>query len=116
MQKASASIRYLCMIYVEMFYLNANEQLFLFVEQVDQFEVCQPYSRLLTGIPMLAVFQNLRLNNNEMTLHTYNSPKQIFDLRKDVVSYSNFHMSVILFTISPSVTDSDQFLIIRSNA
>ena len=28
---------------------------FLFVEQLDQFEVCLPYSRLLTGIPILAI-------------------------------------------------------------
>ena len=41
---------------VEMFYLNTIEQLFLFVEQLDQSEVCLPDHRLLTGIPMLAVF------------------------------------------------------------
>ena len=35
---------------LEMLYLNAIEQLFLFVEQLDQLEVCLPYStRLLTG-------------------------------------------------------------------
>ena len=34
-----------------MFYLNTIEQLFLFVEQLDQLEVCLPYSRLLAGIP-----------------------------------------------------------------
>ena len=34
---------------VEMFYLNTIEQLFLFVEQLDQLEVCIP-SRLLTGL------------------------------------------------------------------
>ena len=48
-----------------MFYLNVIKQLFLFVEQLDQLEVCLPYSRLLTGIPMLAVFQNLRWNSNK---------------------------------------------------
>ena len=37
---------------VEMFYLNSIEQLFLFVEQLDQLEVCLPYSRLLAGIPI----------------------------------------------------------------
>ena len=42
------------------FYLNIIEQLFLFVEQLVQLEVCLPYSRLLTGIPIVAVFQNLR--------------------------------------------------------
>ena len=43
-----------------LFYLNTIEHLFHFVEQLDQLEVCLPYSRLLTGIPMLLVFQNLR--------------------------------------------------------
>ena len=47
-------------VYLEVFYLNTIEQLFLFVEQLDQLEVCLLYSRLLTGIPILAVFQNLR--------------------------------------------------------
>ena len=51
-----------------MFYLNTIEQLFLFVEQLDQFEVCLPYSRLLTGIPILAVFKNLRWNSNKTSL------------------------------------------------
>ena len=54
---------------VEMFYLNTIEQLFLFVEQLDQLEVCLPYSRLLTGIPILAVFQNLRWNSNKTPLY-----------------------------------------------
>ena len=39
-----------------MFYLNTIEHLFPFVEQLDQLEVCIP-SRLLTGIPILTVFQ-----------------------------------------------------------
>ena len=54
----------------EMFYLNTIEQLFLLVEQLDQLEVCLPYSRLLAGIPILAlaVFQNLRWNSNKTTL------------------------------------------------
>ena len=51
-----------------MFYLNTIEQLFLFVEQLDQLEVCLPYSRLLTGISILAVFQNLRWNSNKTSL------------------------------------------------
>ena len=54
---------------IEMFYLNTIEQLFLFVEQLDHLEVCLPYSRLLTGIPILAVFQNLRWNSNKTSLH-----------------------------------------------
>ena len=48
-----------------MFYLNTIEQLFLFVEQLFQLEVRLPYSRLLAGIPILAVFQNLRWNSNK---------------------------------------------------
>ena len=53
---------------LEMFYLNAIEQLFLFVEQLDQLEVCLHYSRLLTGIPILALFQKLRSNSNKTSL------------------------------------------------
>ena len=51
-----------------MFYLNTIEQLFLLVEQLDQLEICLPYSRLLTGIQILAVFQNLRWNSNKTSL------------------------------------------------
>ena len=51
-----------------MFYLNTIVQLFLFVEQLDQLEVCLPFSRLLTGIPILAVLQNLRWNSNKTLL------------------------------------------------
>jgi len=51
-----------------MFYLNTIEQLFLFVEQLDQLEDCLPYHRLLTGITILAVFQNLRWNSNKTSL------------------------------------------------
>ena len=46
-----------------MFYLNTIEQLFRFVEQLDQLEVWLPYGKLLTGILILAVFQNLRWNS-----------------------------------------------------
>ena len=53
---------------LEMFYLNTIKQLFLLVEQLDKLEVCLPYSRLLTGIPLLAVFQNLRWNSNKTSL------------------------------------------------
>ena len=52
-----------------MFYLNTIEQSLLFVEQLDQLEVCLPYSRLLTGIPILAEFQNLLWNSNKTSLH-----------------------------------------------
>ena len=54
--------------YLEMFYLNTIEQVFLFVEQLDQLEVCLPYSRFLAGIPILAIFQNLRQNSNKTSL------------------------------------------------
>ena len=54
---------------LEMFYLNTIEQLFLFVEQLDQLEVCLAYRRLLAGIPILAVFQNLRWNSNKTSLY-----------------------------------------------
>ena len=53
---------------IEMFYLNTIEQLFHLVEQLDQLEVCLPYSRLIAGIPILAEFQNLRLNSNKTSL------------------------------------------------
>ena len=53
---------------VEMFYLNTFGQLFLLVEQLDQLEVSLPYSTLLTGIPILVVFQNLRWNSNKTSL------------------------------------------------
>ena len=54
--------------YIEMFYLFTIEQLFLFVEQLDQLDVCLPDRRLLTGIPILAVFQNSRWNSNKTSL------------------------------------------------
>ena len=53
-----------------MFYLNTIEQVFLFVEQLDQLEVCLLYSRLLTGIPILAVFY-LWWNSNKTSLGEY---------------------------------------------
>ena len=53
------------LIQLGMFNLNTIEQLFLFVEQLDQLEVCLPHSRLPTGIPILLVFQNLRWNSNK---------------------------------------------------
>ena len=51
-----------------MFYLNTIVQLFLFVEQLDQLEVCLSFSRLPAGIPILAVFQNLRWNSIKTSL------------------------------------------------
>ena len=55
-------------LYLEMFYLNTIEQVFLLVEQLNQLVVCITYSRLLTGIPIMAVFQNLRWNSNKTSL------------------------------------------------
>ena len=57
-----------CREYIEKFYLNTIEQLFIFVEQLDQLEVCLPFSKLLAGISILAVFQNLRWNSNKTSL------------------------------------------------
>ena len=57
-----------CFLIIKMFYLNTIEQLILFVEQLDQLEICLPFSRLLTGIPILAVLQNLRWNSNKTSL------------------------------------------------
>jgi len=56
---------------IEMFYLNTIEHLFLFVEQLDQLQVGLPHSRLLTGIPILVVFQNLRWNLNKTSLQEH---------------------------------------------
>ena len=46
-----------------------HRAVFLFVKQLDHLEVCLPYCRLLTGIAILAVFQNLRWNSNKTSLH-----------------------------------------------
>ena len=40
----------------------------LAAEQLDQLKVCRPYSRLLTGIPILAVF-HLRWKSTKTSLH-----------------------------------------------
>ena len=50
-----------------------NETIFqssrvVLIEQADQLEVCLPCSKLLTGKPILSVFQNLRWNNIKITL------------------------------------------------
>ena len=50
-----------------MFHLNTIKQLIHFV---DHLEVCLPHSRLLTGIPLLVVFKNLRWNSNIKHLYT----------------------------------------------
>ena len=45
--------------------------MFLLVEQLDQLEVCLPYSRLLAGIPILVAFKYLRWNSNKTSLLKY---------------------------------------------
>ena len=50
--------------------------MFLLVEQLDQLVVCLTYSRLLTGIPKLAVFQNLRWNSNKTSLYDAVHPEK----------------------------------------
>ena len=57
------------LLHLEMFYLNTItiEQLFLFVEHLDQFEV-----RSSNWIPKLAIFQNLRWNSNKTFLKKFN--------------------------------------------
>ena len=52
--------QFITILEIEMFYLNSIEQLFLSVEQLDQLEVCVPYSRLnwntnTGGIPKFKV-------------------------------------------------------------
>ena len=69
---------------LEMFYLNTIEQLFLFVEQLDQLEVCLTHSSLLAGIPILAVFQNLRWYSNKTSLHCSN---QLFAISGEGTRY-----------------------------
>ena len=51
-----------------MFYLNTIEQLFLFVEQLDQLEVCLSNIILLPGIQILVVFHNFRWNSIKTSL------------------------------------------------
>ena len=58
---------------IEMFYLNTIEQLFLFVEQLYQLEVCLPYSRLLTGIPILVVLKNSFIHSSSWAERTLES-------------------------------------------
>ena len=57
--------------YIEMFYLNTIEKLFIIVEQLNQLEVCQTYHRLLNGILIRAVSQNLRWNSNKTSLSSF---------------------------------------------
>ena len=76
---------------LELFYLNPMEQLFQFVQQLCQLEVCLPTSRLLTGILILLVFQNLRWNSNKT------SP---IILQKDFIENENSDINKLLGRIS----------------
>ena len=51
-----------------MFYLNAIEQLFLFVEQLEQLEACLPFSRLLTGLTARPKGTTARWHSNKTSL------------------------------------------------
>ena len=53
------------------FLIEYHQAVVPFVEQLDQLEVCLPFSRLLTGIPILAVFQNSRWNSNKTSLYDF---------------------------------------------
>ena len=55
-------------IHIEMFYLNSTLNFGIPPVLVFQLEVCLPYSRLLAGIQILAVFPNLRWNSNITSL------------------------------------------------
>ena len=83
-----------------MFYLNTIEQLFLFVEQLDQLEVCLPFSRLLAGLSILAVFQNLKWNANKTFLGE-NAPKNflLFDL--SILKWYEWVFSCAKITVVP---------------
>ena len=80
-----------------LFEYHQIKQLFLFVEQRDQLEVWLPYSRLLTGIPILAVFQNLRGNSNETSLLKSNPMSQynIFKLDEWIIWYNIMYFIAI---------------------
>ena len=83
-----------------MFYLNTIEQLFLLVEQLDQLEVCLPYSRLPAGIPILTVFQNLRWNSNKTSLN-------------EIVAFF-MDSSVIIIIMANNKIKVNQIFLIRS--
>ena len=83
-----------------MFYLNTIEQLFLFVEQLDQLEVCLPYSRLLAGIPILAVFQNLRWNSNKTSLVYKADEAELFHSKLSLNDKFNVTKAAIIYLSS----------------
>ena len=91
-----------------MFYLNTVDLLFLIVEQLDQLEVCLPYSRLLTGIPILVVFQNLRWNSNKTSLLIFiilNEAKLEKIVTSKLLPKLSHYLYTIIFLISASIRD-----------
>ena len=82
-----------------MFYLYTIEQLFLFVEQLDQLEVCQLPSRLLTGIPILVVFQNLGWNSNKTSLILFLNLKDMFC--KKLLNYPGLELTFTEQALKP---------------
>ena len=87
-------------VVLDMFYLNTIEQLFLMVVQLDQLEVCLHYSRLLAGIPMLAVFKNLRWNSNKTSLLHF-CQKFIVFISQCIWIEKNQNFKVQLLIINP---------------
>ena len=82
-----------------MFYLNTIVQLFLYVEQLYQLEVCLPYSRLLTGIPILVVFQNLGWNSNKTSLILFLNLKDMFC--KKLLNYPGLELTFTEQALKP---------------
>ena len=104
-----------------MFYLNTIDQLFLFVEQLDQLEVCLPYSRLLNGIQILVVFQNLWWNSNKTTLvqnleHISNIYSRTGFIIKEKTNVYNWDLKIeLLFTPNTTYKFILPLYIIRRN-
>ena len=81
---------------LELFNLNTIDQLSQFVGLKDQIEVRLPCSRPLSGIPILAIFQNLKCSNNKMTpknKHTIKTFNLLFPYKSFVFSYGTFRVS-----------------------
>ena len=73
-----------------MFYLNTIEHLLLFVEHLDQLEVCLPYCRLLTGIPIT--------NTGGIPKLSWNSNKTSVVDTKDLRVVKDHWLIVFIFT------------------
>ena len=84
--------------------MNTIKPLFLFVEQLDQIEVCLPYSRHLAGILILAVFQNLRWNSKKTFLSIFLN----IEIEKNRILL--FHYIIIIFIMTTPTMVSDGIL------